>query len=361
MMADFKIPNSIRSNKDLINLLRDRDTARNAREMFGDLPKQPEAHICSQASRPSGDFYFYKVFIQSYDSGAENIYDVESLSSEEMAYRIAGYKVAYYNGSSEQIPKANEIWSCEFKTSDSTLGSVELKKKMGVSSRDLVESDGGSSDNFENYSGEPAEIDTSDALIDPSTISSSNPASDGLGWECANGVTLTEPFQLNFIQDLVSRLDSKGWNYELIINSTYRTASSQARIMIKNERNDPGWWKRTYGWNWQGRREEMYKAIRDANTAKVKDLVEKSHRAGSGISSHLDKMAFDIQTKLFSYNEVTTILDTLDEMKNDSTSNVRSFFWEKVIQRGYENNHAIRKNGGGPINNEHIHLSLKRS
>lgn len=360
-MSNFKIPNSIRSPKDLINLLRDRDTARNAREMFGNLPKDPEAHICSQASRPSGDFYFYKVFVQSYDSGTENIYDIENISSEEMAYRIAGYKVAYYNGSSEQIPKANEIWSCEFKTDNSTLGSIELKKKVGVSSRNLVEDDGSSGDNYDDFSGEPADIDESDAIIDPTTVSSSNPATDGYGWETQPGVTLTESFQVEFIQDLVERLKNKGWQYELIINSTYRTFRKQASIMITNERNDPGWWKRTYSWNWQGRREEMYRYVKDGNQAKVEELTRLSYRDGTRLSAHLDKMAFDIQTKKFSYSEVTTILDTLEEMKNDPTSNVRSYFWEKIIQAGYENNHAIRKSGGGPINNEHIHLSLKKS
>ena len=149
----FKIPNSIRDPKDLINLFRDRETTRIGRKLYGNLPKEPEAHIATNAIERRGSgggdtqpdqvsYYFYKVYVQSYDDGTINIYDGVNRSTEEVAFIISGYKTAYYKGTSSDRPKANEVWSCEFKTEKNTLGSIEIKSKIRNTDRQIVRQDG---------------------------------------------------------------------------------------------------------------------------------------------------------------------------------------------------------------------------
>ena len=154
----FKIPNSIRDPKDLINLLRDEETTLNAREIYGNLPKEPEAHIATNATERRGSgggdiqsdqvsYYFYKVYVQGFDEGTINIYDGVSRSTEEMAFIISGYKTAYYKGRAADRPKANEVWSCEFKTENSTLGSIEIKSKIRNTDRQIIRQDGSARNN----------------------------------------------------------------------------------------------------------------------------------------------------------------------------------------------------------------------
>jgi len=151
----FKIPNSIRDPKDLINLLRDEETKLNAKEIYGNLPKEPEAHIATNAQpvplNPDGSertpnqekYFFYKVYVQGFDQGTINIYDGINRSTQEVGFIISGYKTAYYKGThGGRRPSANEVWSCEFKTENSTLGSIEIKSFIRKTDERIVRQNG---------------------------------------------------------------------------------------------------------------------------------------------------------------------------------------------------------------------------
>jgi hypothetical protein len=372
----FKIPNSIRDPKDLINLLRDEETTLNAREIYGNLPKEPEAHIATNATERRGSgggdiqsdqvsYYFYKVYVQGFDEGTINIYDGVSRSTEEMAFIISGYKTAYYKGRAADRPKANEVWSCEFKTENSTLGSIEIKSKIRNTDRQIVRQDGSARNNGSrgSFRGGRASLIDPDPPVDASTVSDSNPVNDGDGWE-TTGTSLRTPEQVGFIQELVSRLRTQGWQYELQVTSVNRTPQSQASIMVRNERSDPGWFRRTYSRS-KHRWSDMQRALSNGEVATARAIIEEGISLGNYYSSHLRKGAFDIRSKFFTWSEAKTIYDTLEQMKADETASagsgggVKSFKWEKVIQRGYERNEERRRNGGPAIPNEHFHIEIK--
>jgi hypothetical protein len=109
----------------------------------------------------------------------------------------------------------------------------------------------------------------------------------------------------------------------------------------------------------------MQRALSNGEVATARAIIEEGISLGNYYSSHLRKGAFDIRSKFFTWSEAKTIYDTLEQMKADETASagsgggVKSFKWEKVIQRGYERNEERRRNGGPAIPNEHFHIEIK--
>jgi len=382
----FKIPNSIRDPKDLINLFRDRETTRIGRKLYGNLPKEPEAHIATNAQpvplnadgsarTPNQEkYFFYKVYVQGFDQGTINIYDGISRSTEEVGFIISGYKVAYYKGThGGRRPSANEVWSCEFKTEKNTLGSIEIKSFIRKTDERIVRQNGsvrnnGGRDRFNQNNGQQP-LNQTDPRVDPNTVNLSNPVTSGDGWETRSSrIKLVTPQELNFIQELVRRLRIKGYNKKVIVNSTFRDGVGQANAMLKQiQSNGIGWYGGVYTGKYSRFKNrnitkdapagfkptDLYNALRGLESKKAQDIVQYHHERGNYMSNHQVFGAFDIRTNNLTYQDVSTILQTIKEMIRETTL-VKNVDWENVSGNKLTN----RRNGGSAISGEHLHIEL---
>ena len=98
---------------------------------------------------------------------------------------------------------------------------------------------------------------------------------------------------------------------------------------------------------------DLYNALRDLNAVKAREIVQYHHVRGNYMSKHQVFGAFDIRTNDLSYQDVNTILQTIQEMIRDTTL-VNNVDWENVSGSRL----ARRRNGGSPIRGEHLHIEL---
>lgn len=251
------------------------------------------------------------------------------------AHPIGYIEAASLDGSP---PTVGDVYQCRYTTKDRRGIAIVKKLRKGTA----------------NFAAEDT-ISIADAFSGelPTLL---GPRTSGSGFKTKGSVSITNQAELDFLTVLTSRLRNKGYNREVVVTSTTRTASQQAQAVIDQVNNNGiSWYDTKYNsFTYKAQVRELLISS-PINKDKMVEWMKKAMSEGNYMSAHMRSGAFDLRTNDLSFTEGSLLFKTTQEMKNAGL--IRYTNWENVEDSTV--NKEKRKTGAvNSIYGEHIHISL---